>query len=282
MSNLVLLDCDYLCRRAFYTTGSLSYNGEGTGVAYGLFQSLLTLAKDFSRPRYVFCWDVGRPHRASLLSQYKATRRIKRREGTPFEKARERAYQTEVKALRREHLFAVGFRNVFWSGGYEADDLLAAQASYLEAVTDSKITIVTNDSDLLQTLTSRVSVWNPVKRELWTPDALLKRHGVTPQQWIDVKCIAGCSSDDIPGVSGVGEKTALRYVLGQLGANTTTHKKITDALPQLRANKKLVTLPFPETPFWNLESDCVTPTKWRSVCRQLGFRSLVLRGWEFT
>lgn len=269
----LLLDCPFLCRRAQYSTGSLAFAGEPTGVIYGFLRAVLDLQRRYGTQKTVFCWDGGTSLRQTLYPGYKQKRMTKER--TPEEQRAERHYRKQVHLLQSECIPSLGFRNNLIAVGYEADDLLAKICQAIRLSSGDDVVLVSADHDLYQLLGYRVSLWNPASKLEVTRNDFCKKYRVRPEQWAKVKAIAGCSSDEVKGVKGIGEKRACGYLNGSLPEKSRYYQAIEDAwgtvvLPNLR----LVTLPLLGTPSFELQEDDVRPSKWKAVTEKLGMGSL--------
>jgi len=272
----LILDTDYLCHRARWSMKDLSWKGAATGVVYGVLQSVLHLQERFQTDKIAFCFDSHVSKRREIYPAYKANHK-NRQPMTEEEEAFEKEYRRQVVKLRKEYLPEIGFRNVFWQSGYESDDLMAAicQNYYSHYRADPMI-IITADQDLFQWIRGNVNIYNPQKRELWTLQTFYKRYGIKPQSWVSVKCLAGCPSDNIKGVRGIGEKTAILYMSGRLSENTKAYKRIRSWIQtkEARTTALIVELPFPGTIIPKLQKNEISTEGWDSVCRKLGFKSL--------
>lgn len=271
----LVLDCHYLCHRAFHTTRDLSYQGKVTGVLYGFFSTLHSLMQRFPLDRVAFCFDSPCLKRKEVFPAYKNKRHTKER--TPEELEAYKSFAVQVSELKERHLSAAGFRNVLCCRGMESDDILA---SFAQSPLYSRVILVTGDSDLWQCVSPTVSVYSPVSQTLCTHSSFLETYGIEPRRWALVKAIAGCSGDEVPGIRGVGEKTALAYVKRLLKPESKAFQSIQcpEGREIVRRNRKLVQLPMegcPPAPL--LLPDEVTLVSWRRVCASLGMRSLAPR-----
>lgn len=278
---LLLLDAHYLCHRAFHAEshsrgGRLQHKGELTGVIFGFLKSLLVFQEQFQSNRLVFCFDHPRLRRKLEFPAYKANRHKPSGHGEKDEEAAalRKEFSIQVQQLRNRWLPEIGFRNVFCSLGMESDDILARIA--LDAPKDQEVIIITADMDLLQCLRRNVSVHSPSKNRTYTREWFVETYGLRPGKWARVKAIAGCSSDNVPGIKGVGEVTAVKYLRSRLTHETAAHKAITSGQGQkiIERNLKLVRLPHPACPYYDIQEDAVTKSGWRYVCGQLGMRSI--------
>lgn len=263
----LIVDCPNLCWRAFHTTGHLD-----NGVILGLFRDALTLPKQLKCNRVVFCWDRGKGLREERYPCYKMSRRTEGWEWSERVKCR-----TQMRELRERWLPELGYKNILSQSGYEADDLIAAVAHGLPAG-DSAV-IVSSDQDLYQLLSSRVTMYKPATKALYTVEHLAKAyHGLSPEQWHCVKILAGCKGDGVPGVFGVGESIAAKFLRGKLGEKSAAFKKITEACKDdefIKRNTWLVKLPLPGLEPIELQTDEVTEERWRKVLLELKMPSLL-------
>ncbi|MBM3302852.1 MAG: hypothetical protein FJY85_23255 [Deltaproteobacteria bacterium] len=271
----LILDTDYLCHRARWSMKDLSWKGAATGVVYGVLQSVLQLQERFQTDKVAFCFDSHVSKRREIYPDYKANRK-NRQPMTEEEEAFEKEYRRQVVKLRKEYLPEIGFRNVFWQSGYESDDLMAVAALEAESFPTWSGVIVTADHDLYQCIRGNVSVYNPQKRENMTLQRFYQTYHIEPKHWATIKSIAGCSSDNIPGAKGIGEKTALKFIQDQLKKDSKAYQTIRRYClsPEEKIAVRLVTLPLEGTGTVRLKSDKIKPEGWDSVCRKLGFKSL--------
>ena len=200
---LVLIDGHSLVYRAFFALPSLTdREGNIVNAAYG-FTSMLLLALQ-EHPDYVLAsFDLGgRTFRHEELAQYKATRRPTPPELSP------------QFPLTRDIVRAFGIP-IYEIQGVEADDVIGTLARQAREQ-GLHSTIVTGDLDALQlvnddvfVLTSKRGVSETI---LYTPDRVRERYGLEPIQTVDLKGLVGDVSDNIPGIRGIGEKTAIRLI----------------------------------------------------------------------
>lgn len=267
----LILDADYLCHRARYSLGMLSYQGSPTGVIYGMLNTVITLQKQFDTDKVVFCFDSRKSKRREVYPTYKAQRK-NRQPMEPEDQEFESQFHIQIAKLRKDYLPQIGYRNIFHQSGYEADDLIAQAALILNHKHGCSATIVTADEDLFQCITNHIAVFNPHKKLLMSRIKFHQTYGIPVEAWVHVKAIAGCSSDNIKGVAGVGEKTAIKFLAGALQPNSKTYRVIEtwNRTPNLH----LVRLPYPGLTPRQLVRDEVTMKGWNDVCKALGFKSL--------
>ena len=202
MKKLLIIDGNSILNRAFYGIRPLSTkSGLPTNALYG-FARMLKKHLDTVHPEYAACaFDLHAPtFRHKLSEAYKATRK-----GMPEDLALQFPYAHRLAE-------ALGF-TVVELEGYEADDVIGTLAKKAE---DSGVHtyILTGDRDSLQLLSDSVSVILTKTKEdiLYTPERFNAEYGISPSQFVDVKALMGDSSDNIPGVAGIGEKTALKLI----------------------------------------------------------------------
>ncbi len=203
MKKLLIIDGNSILNRAFYGIRALTdKNGRFTNAIFGLsnvlHRELSTLCPDYA----AIAFDVHAPtFRRELYAEYKANRH-----GMPEElhaQLDDAKYCAERMGFCRLEL-----------PGYEADDILGTVSAMTEADPDLHAYVLSGDRDLLQLISPRVSVLLAGNTEtaLFDRDAFFAKYGVEPEQFVDVKALMGDSSDNIPGVPGVGEKTAFRLI----------------------------------------------------------------------
>ncbi|MBI4541978.1 MAG: DNA polymerase I [Gemmatimonadetes bacterium] len=214
---LFLIDGYALIYRAFFAMLArplTTSRGENTSVAWGITNFLLRL-RDRHHPDYV-AWvhDAGTSFRHEAYPAYKATR----------EKLDEELQQDFDRSVARVEALLSAFRiPLVTLDGYEADDVIATLASRA-AGHDLDVVIVSGDKDFYQLIETRVALLNPgrggpaaIEEQLVTAANAMERLGVPPAQTVDFLALVGDSADNVPGVDGVGEKTAQK-LLGEYGS----------------------------------------------------------------
>jgi DNA polymerase-1 len=274
---ILLLDCNFLAWRSFHTTGKLSHNDKPTGVIFGFLSALRTLHEQFSPEKIGFCFDSpGRLKRHELCSTYK------QRAITPDQDRREVSEQ--IQGLRCEWLKELGYGNVFWQEGYEADDVIA---SIIHNQLHQDFIIVSADKDLWQLLrrgeatgAGTVELWNPIKQELYSNSKFEEEWGIPVKLWSTVKAFAGCKSDNVEGIPGVGEITAAKYLDCRLSTKRMelVAEKIRQFDDGFERNLKLVKLPFPGVKTFEWREDETSSGKWKKFCEKFGMKTLASRG----
>lgn len=271
---VLLIDVSNMAHRAFHTTGGLSFNGDMTGILYGIFRDVVEFRELFNASKIAFCFDGGHDHRTKLYQKYKADRVERKQQMDEDELTARRELRKQIYRLRTSLLNEAGFRNVFWQEGYEADDIIAwvCENHWNDFV------IVSTDQDLFQCLVEgRVTIWNPITKKAITEKSFTEKYGITPTLWANVKAIAGCSGDNVPGIQGVGEKTAAKFIAGRLKTTSLQYASIVANVTMIERNFGLVKLPFPGCGPFELNEDDVTERSWDKVMGALGMNSLLGR-----
>ena len=203
---LMLLDGHSLAYRAFFALPAENFKtatGQTTNAVYGFTSMLINLLRDEEPTHVAAAFDVSRKtFRSEMFPEYKA-----QRSKSPDE------FNGQVD-LTKEVLDALGIP-VMAIEGYEADDIIATLATQAEAE-GYKVLVVTGDRDSLQLVDDSVTVLYPRKgvSELtrFTPEEVEKKYGLTPTQYPDYAALRGDPSDNLPGIPGVGEKTASKWI----------------------------------------------------------------------
>ena len=202
----MVIDGNSILNRAFYGVRLLTnHDGLPTNAIYGFLSTLFRLQDEYTPDRTIVCFDVKeKTFRHQKFDSYKATRK-----GMPDELAAQLPVMKEV-------LDALGMIRCE-KGGYEADDLIGTISRKAEEQGDDCL-IVTGDRDSLQLVSAHTTVHlvsskggQDTSRDI-TPEAFREEYGFDPIRLIDLKALMGDSSDNISGVPGVGEKTAMNLL----------------------------------------------------------------------
>ncbi|HEY5805842.1 MAG TPA: DNA polymerase, partial [Candidatus Saccharimonadales bacterium] len=285
---LVVIDGKSVFYRGYYAMGNLSTkDGRPTGGVYGFAVMALEVVKKL-QPDYVcVAWDKRHTNiraRRKLYPAYKGNR-----------KPAPEDFYDQVELLI-ELLNSLGWP-LYELDDYEADDIMATFATQAKAKNVESY-LVTSDLDVLQLVNSHTHIYTLKKGlssiELFNEASFEEKYGVGAHQWVDVKALKGDASDNIPGVGGIGEKTALELV-DKYGSLEGVYEHLDELKPALRAklekdkdmaflSKKLVTL-FTDAPV-KLDFE---KSKWKdghvtaefvAVLRKLEFRTLLRQAEE--
>lgn len=216
MKKLLAIDGNSIINRAFYGIRPLT-NREGihTNAIYGMINIIMKQVEALCPEYLAVAFDVKAPtFRHDFYGEYKAGRHA-----TPPE-------LLEQIPFAKDCLRALGF-NVLELAGYEADDILGTLAKLAEKE-ECEAYILTGDRDSLQLISDKTTVLLATNTDTVKMDtnAFVEKYGVLPSQFVDVKALMGDSSDNIPGVPGIGEKTALKLI-----SEYKTLEKLYEAVP---------------------------------------------------
>lgn len=252
----MLLDGNSLAYRAFFALPAENFktkSGLTTNAVYGFTAMLINLLRDEAPTHVGAAFDVSRQtFRADRYPEYKANRST-----TPDE------FRGQVD-ITKEVLGALGI-TVLAEPGFEADDIIATLATQADEA-GYRVLVVTGDRDALQLVNPNITVLYPIKGvstlTRFTPDAVTEKYGLTPEQYPDFAALRGDPSDNLPGIPGVGEKTAAKWIVeyGSLqslvDSADAVRGKVGDALranlPSVILNRELTHLvrdvPLAQTP----------------------------------
>jgi len=247
---LLLVDGPYYVYRSFFAIRELSNSrGEPTNAIYGFVKVLRKMLRDLQPDRAAVLWDEGLPHRRTQLQpEYK----------------QQRAEMPELMRPQIAHIRRLvpllGIASLR-QPDTEADDLIA---SYTRAAENqgAEVVVATNDKDLFQLVGDRVKVYSTNKADFASPkdafallgaDYVREKWAVEPRQIGDVLCLVGDTSDNIPGVNGLGPKRAAALIqeFGSVTAlltrveaiqNETIREKVASAREQILSNQEMVRL----------------------------------------
>ncbi|KYH44344.1 DNA polymerase I [Branchiibius sp. NY16-3462-2] len=257
MRRLLLLDGHSLAYRAFFALPAENFStttGQTTNAVYGFTSMLINVLRDEEPTHVGVAFDVSRQtFRAAEYPEYKAGR-----SKTPDE------FKGQV-SLIHEVLAALRIPYVE-SEGYEADDVIATLTTRAVAEGFDEVLICSGDRDAIQLVSPQVTLLYPRKGvsdlARMTPEAVQEKYGVLPERYSDLAALVGESSDNLPGVPGVGPKTAAKW-LGQYGdlgglvahvgeikgkAGESVREHLDGVLRNRRLNQLLRDLDLPVTP----------------------------------
>lgn len=280
----LILDCNFLCHRAKHSMGGLS-RGDGcvTGlvadgispsvIIYLFFKTVHSLQEQFQADQLIFCWDSKTSKRKEIYPEYKAQRANKYKDMDEDEIALEKEFRLQMKILRKTYLKEIGYKNVFCQKGYEGDDIIASVCQNSIKGKDEAI-IITSDKDMYQLIRYNITFYN-MKKKI-TLQSFKKEYGISPDQWSIVKAAAGCTTDNVKGIKGVGELTAIKSIKRTLKETSKVYKRMVsdEGRKIFMRNDKLVTLPFKGTKTFKLKKDVLSDKGWKDVCKKLGMKSI--------
>ena len=280
MKRLMILDGSSLMFRAFYALPLLTApTGEYTNAVFGFSNMLMKLIADYKPDGMVVAFDKSRhTFRTDLYADYKGTR-----QETPAE------FSPQVPLLRELlTCFGIPFLEL---DGYEADDIIGTLATKAAADGKFETFIVTGDRDALQLVRPFVNVLFTKRgisdMVLFDEATFHKEYGFAPIRLIDLKGLMGDTSDNIPGVPGVGEKTAIKLLLEYgsledvfLHLANISGKKLQERLMENQAqaelSKRLATIVCDVPVAFTPEAYSIAPDRQRMMdfCQQYGLKSV--------
>ena len=272
---LILLDCHHMCWKNSWAMGGLKHKGAATGVLFGFFRDLNTLEQELSSNRFIFCFDLGYGRRKKDLPGYKASRDLKKKHHTPEEAEAYHEMQTQINLLREEILPSLGYKNIMAQDGYEGDDHIATVANEVKKQPKAEAVIISTDGDLKQCLAPNVSMYHMTYKTFYTDTDFTRDTGLRPDQWPMVKAIGGCRSDEVPGVPGVGEVYAAKFIKGEMAKDSANYINIVNAKQMIKKNLPIVTLPYKgavKCP--TIQKDKLDAEQWNKIMKSFGISSL--------
>ena len=232
-NRLILIDGSAYIFRAYYALPPLTRNSDGlpVGAVSGFCNMLFKLLEDsksddnLQKPtHFAVIFDSARKNfRNEIYSDYKGNR-----SETPDDLVPQFEYiRKSVKAFNLPSIELIN---------YEADDLIATYVEHILKV-GAKVTIVSSDKDLMQLYKKDVRIYDPMKNKFITPEDINNKFGVDPKKVVDVQSLAGDSSDNVPGVPGIGVKTAAELI-NKYG----TLEKLLEKAHEIKQNKRRETI----------------------------------------
>ena len=247
MSTFLLIDGHSQAYRAFFgvKTPLVTARGEMTTAVFGFIRKLFSVLREYQPDGVAVAFDKGDTWRHEEFAEYKATR-----DAMPDD--------MRSQMDRIEQILGALRIPVITLDNYEADDVLGALARQA-AADEHDVLILTGDRDMFQLVSDRVRILytsggpSPTTSAYGVAEVAKRYGGLNPQQFLEMKALAGDSSDNIPGAPGVGEKTAIRY-LKQYGSldglyahidevrGPKTQQNLRQAEEDVRRNKRLMTI----------------------------------------
>jgi len=206
MKTLLIFDGHNSAWRLMKKLPMLTANKEPIQVVYGMLRLIRSALEQFEADMAIICWDSGRSAtRLDLFPGYKAHRD---HDSTEEKEEENKRLISQIKILK-EMLHKLNIRQLSYPNS-EADDLIGIACCHL---TDMKKIVISSDTDMFQLIDEDTSVWSPIKFTHFTKENFKKEIGLSPQQHLEVKALAGDRSDGIPGVAeGFGIITATELI----------------------------------------------------------------------
>jgi len=201
------------CRAAFNQTQLTNSEGISTTVHYGVMQSLMNFKEMFKDYQFLISWD-GKSQRRVLEAKAGVEKGIIK-SGYKENRPKDEEIPPELKNFYQQAPFLkrgldqTGIPQIRMSD-QETDDIINSYCKLLGK--DNEIICVTGDEDYYQLLDDNVSIYNGGKQKMITKNDFMQEYEVTPEQWVDVGALTGDAGDNIFGVYGVGEKTAIKLI----------------------------------------------------------------------
>lgn len=285
---LIIIDTFYFLHRAFHSFSKDLLNSEGlhTNICYGFSRALLDSISEFN-PSHIVCgWESEDlpSFRKTLFADYQKTR-------VPMEPEDEKIFSEQIPWIVKI-IEAFNIPRVT-SNGFEGDDVIGTVATL--ASKDISVIIISSDQDMLQLINDKINVFRParppfISKQLFGISEVKEKYGFLPPQMIDYKALRGDPSDCIPGVLGVGDKTA-KSLIAKYGSleniyqnleeiSASVRKKLEMDKDQAYLSRQLATIITNIPLEFNLSSAVVhdfEESKVRDIFEELGFKSLIPR-----
>jgi DNA polymerase-1 len=275
----LLVDTSSLAHRALHTVGDLTHPDDPeqyTGVLYQLWKTCSAVSTQFRTRNLVFCFDSKESKRRESYPTYKSQRLADRaKESVDFQAKRQGMYD-QMKVLPKL-LHQMGAKNIYGQTGYEADDLIASTIKWNP---DKDFVIIGKDKDLYQLLAANVKMYDVTKEVFYTEENFRQEWGIAPAQWASVKAWAGCTSDSVDGLPGVGEKTAIKFLTGKLPQENKKYALFVENIALYNKNIPIVRLPLEGTnPITLVEQEQMID--WSILARFIGSQASIFDGVDF-
>lgn len=282
MSKLLLVDGSALLHRAYHAYPPLkSKTGEIVGAVYGVTSILISALQEVQPTHVMVAWDLPKP-----------TFRHKKYVGYKAQRPKADSEMVEQIPMVKEVIETMGIVQLA-EEGFEADDIIGTLSKL--ANDDNDVVILTGDQDTMQLVSDHVRVLTPAKGAnppvLYGPEEVINKYGVKPDQIVDYKALLGDTSDNIPGVAGIGPKGA-STLLNQFGTleniyarvseieNVSVREKLVAGSDSAVLSKELsaivtdmpIALTMDEMEYHDFKTDAV-----KNIFEELGFKSLVKR-----
>lgn len=267
----LIIDSSHILYQAIYSgMPELEYGLQKTHVVFSFISKILALAYRFQTNRFIFCFDHKLNKRKKVYPQYKEKRNKK--DKTPEEREMFRMAFEQLNELREVVLPSLGFRNIFQRAGYEADDL----ASSIVMNGDGDYIQVTSDEDYFQLL-DYCSIYNSKTEKVYAKKDFVEEYGINPDQWYLCKAGAGCISDNVHGIDGVGIKTYIKFLKNELKPASKKYQSIVseEGKSIFERNLPLVKLPYEGTGTFKLREEKFRSVDFIEMVEKYGFRSFM-------
>ena len=260
MSNsvMVVIDVNNLCHRNYY---AFRHSNTPQPVTYGMLRDIQYLINRFSPDRMVFAFDDKDSIRKEIYPEYKM--------GKPINPDKEKINKG-IDLLRTEILPEIGFQNLLQFPKWEADDVIATVVDGNSQHHD--IWLISSDQDLYQLLSTgeNVRIWNITTKSSVTASYVWERFDLKPSEWALFKAMAGCKSDNIPGINQIGPLRTTDYIRNRLSVDNVHYQKILKNYSDVRKWLALTILPHPnlESQDISILSHSIKEDVWNDHCKK--------------
>ena len=247
--------------RDFVIVPTMDVNGEHVGGLVGMIRSIKSLVRDLRPSEVVVAWDGegGSLRRRNMYSEYKQGRKPRVNRSFDFESPEESLKSLQSQYLRtKSFIELLGIRQVEISD-VEADDVIAFMCN--SSMHERDKVVVTTDKDMLQLVDAKTTVFSPIKKKHYSCSNFAQELGAIPENYVYVKALLSDTSDHIPGVKGIGQKSMVKMFpflaehptsVEEIVAYAKTHsdkgkrfKSVAESEELLRRNVKLMQLSSP-------------------------------------
>jgi len=214
-SHILIIDGLNTFIRVFSAVPALNDDGDHIGGVTGFLRSVASVIRHHKPTRCIIVFDGkgGSRRRKDIYPDYKANRANK----TAFNRHKEfNSLEDEQASMRRQYSRLVEYLKcmpitILSVDHVEADDVIAYIANELYIHETQRVTICSTDRDFLQLVNNRISVWSPIKKQLYTPNTMHEEFGFDSKNYLLYRAFTGDKSDNIPGINGVGGKSLVKY-----------------------------------------------------------------------
>jgi len=221
---IFLIDGNNTCFRVGWANKHLTNNGEPTGVIFGFMKELFAIWERWKDAKIAVAWDNKSEFRRVLSKQaiadgilteeqgyYKQNRERQKEKDLAEGKVNEISEAIDIQKETLIELLDMTLVDQIILDGFEADDIIGTLAKKHESNGDT-VKIMSSDHDMYQLISPQVSIWIPSGKGSMAYEQFCGEYGIEPKQWVDIGAIAGDSGDNIHGVPGIGDKTALKML----------------------------------------------------------------------
>jgi len=243
LSSILIIDGLNTFLRSFTMINHINPDGHHIGGLTGFLKSIGYAIRMCYPTKVVIVFDGvgGSNARRNLFPDYKANRNVNRMTNYSIFSSKDEEQESINNQMERliQYLKCLPV-TVISIDGLEADDIIGYLANKFQAYDETQqVTIMSADKDFLQLVSSKVSVYSPTKKKVYTPKDVLEEYGVSSINFINYKILLGDSSDNVPGVTGLGPKKLTKLYPELTGANHVTLDSIIEKSAELITENKL-------------------------------------------